>query len=110
MNTGRIDETDLEENSRGYSQSDRRDLGHDMSRRQFSTPTHNGAPTFPTSPSITDSESSDTQSISPPQASYQPTSRNGSVRMGHGDFDPGLDQGWTPRKAGLNPSHADRGN
>lgn len=109
LNSSWIDEADLEEGRGRYSQSDRQDLGHDRSRPYFSIPTHNGAPTSPSSPSMTDSESTNTQSISPPQASYQPTARNRSVRMGHGDLGPGLDQGRTPRKASFSPSHIDRG-
>ena len=109
LSTSFIDEADLEEGRSGYSQTDRQDLRHDMSRPYFSIPTHNGAPTSPSSPSMTDNESTKTQSISPPQASYPGKARNGSVRMGHGGFDPGLDQGRSPRKAGFSPIHVDRG-
>lgn len=109
MNGSWINEADLEEGLVAHPQSNRRDLGHDIPRPQFSIPTHNGAPMFPSSPSTTDSESIDTRSISPPQASYQPPARNGSVRMGYGDFDPALGQGRTPRKASFGPSHVNRG-
>ena len=108
-NTRWIDEVDLEGDLRGHSHSDRRALRFNTSRPQFSIPTHNGAPMFPSSPLMTDSESPDTQSISSLQASYQPLDRNGSVRMGHGGFNPDLDQGRTGRKASFSPSYVDRG-
>ena len=109
LNVNWTNEADREEDLGGYPQTDRRDLGHDMSRPQFSIPTDNGAPMAHSSPSSTNSYLTDTQSILPPQATYQPTTRNGSVRMGYDAFDPGLEQGRTQQKASYSPSHVDQG-
>ncbi|KAL8795296.1 MAG: hypothetical protein Q9195_002165 [Heterodermia aff. obscurata] len=108
MNPSWRDQADLEEGLEDYSQIDFRDLGHDMPPPRSSIPAHNGAPVFPSSPSATESELIGTPSISPPQASYQPTARNGSGRMGHRNFDPGLDHGRTPRKASFSSIGVDR--
>ena len=109
LNTSWIDEAGLEEGRGGYSQSGRQDLRHDTPRPYFSIPTQYGASMSPSSPSMTHGESTNTQSISPPQASYQPTARNGSERMGYGVFDPNLEQGRAPRRASFSLSLLDRG-
>ena len=110
LNNSWVDEADLEEGRGGYSQSGRQDLGHDnTSRPYFSIPTHYGASMPPSSPSMTHGESTNKQSISPPQASYQSTARNVSERMGDGVFDPDLDQGRTPRRASFSLNLVDQG-